>query len=104
MPEFKWLYRTWIETQKGEPKKWRTDLIIFIENNSTFFKSKNAQFFDELDCKFENKRTSKSDRPMCTLINYVALNKRKFPKLKQKIFNNLGVKQAKVIYFFIFLN
>jgi hypothetical protein len=29
--EFKWMYRSWIEMQKNEPKKWRTDLIVFID-------------------------------------------------------------------------
>lgn len=73
--EFKWLYRSWIEMQKSEPKKWRTDFIVFIENDPKFFKD-NKSFLNELNCSFDNKRTSKADKPMCTLINYVALKKR----------------------------
>ena len=72
--ELKWLYRSWIEMQKTEPAKWRTDIIIFIENDPNWFKEN--PFLQELNCKFDNKRTSKADKPMCTLIHYVSLKKR----------------------------
>lgn len=81
MLEFKWLYRSWIEMQKYEPKKWRTDLIVFIENDPTFFKKEN--FLNQLGCKFTNRRKSTVDKPMCTLINYVALKKRDLPPSKR---------------------
>ena len=72
--ELKWLYRSWIEMQKTEPAKWRTDIIIFIDNDPNWFNEN--PFLNELDCKFDNIRTSKADKPMCTLINYVSLKKR----------------------------
>lgn len=78
--EFKWLYRSWIEMQKNEPKKWRTDLVIFIENDKEWFKQN--PFLDELNCKFTNVRKSKADKPMCTLIHYVALKKRNVGAIK----------------------
>jgi hypothetical protein len=95
-PEFKWLFRTWIEIHSTEPKKWRTDLVVFIENNKTFFESKESMFLEELNCKYSNRRVSKSDKPMCTLIDYRALANRKFPHLKNKIFSKNGMKANKV--------
>lgn len=82
--EFKWFYRSWIEMQKHEPKKWRTDLVIFIENDAASFNGP-LSFLNELNCNFINRRTSSSDKPMCILVHYVALKKRKVPKPKQDI-------------------
>lgn len=74
LPEFKWLYRSWIEMQKSEPEMWRTDLVLFIENDQEWFKLETV--LEELNCKFSNVRHSKDDLPMCTLISYVALKDR----------------------------
>ena len=46
--------------------------------------------------KYSNRRVSKSDKPMCTLIDYRALANRKFPNLKNKIFSQNGMKANKV--------
>jgi hypothetical protein len=72
--EFKWFYRSWIEMQKYEPLRWRTDLVVFIEKiqDSNVF-----LFFNELNCSFSNRRESESDEPACILIEYVPLAKRK---------------------------
>lgn len=32
--EFKWMYRSWIEMQKYESIKWRTDLIVFLDTDN----------------------------------------------------------------------
>jgi len=73
--EFKWLYRSWIEMQKYEPKNWRTDLIVFIENDKKIF-SNESLLFNKLNCEFSNKRMSENDKPMCTLIDFKPLQKR----------------------------
>jgi len=72
--------------QKSEPAKWRTDLIIFVENDATFFKD-NKTFLNELNCTFQNMRTSKKEKPMCTLINYIALKKRSTVNVDSNKFN-----------------
>ena len=77
--ELKWLYRSWIEMQKHEPVMWRTDLIVFIENNKNFFRN-SASFLNELNCSFAHKRVSDLDKPLCILIDYVALGNRKLAK------------------------
>ena len=73
--EFKWLYRSWIEMIKYEPSKWRTDLVVFIENDRAKFNSSDF-FLNQLNCSFDNRRTSANDKPMCTLINYIPIRKR----------------------------
>jgi hypothetical protein len=80
--EFKWLYRSWIEMQKYEPTKWRTDLIVFIDNNQTYFNN-TSFFFNKLNCSFSNRRSSKKDPSMCTLIEYKSLFKRDFDALSK---------------------
>ena len=91
--ELKWLYRSWIEMQKTEPAKWRTDIIIFIENDPEWFKPNQTNWLDDLNCSFKNIRKSKSDKPMCTLIHYVALKKREVGE-----FIPIDHKQAKIEY------
>lgn len=76
MYEFKWLYRSWIEMQKSEPSKWRTDLIVFIQKDEALF-GKADFFLNELNCSFTNVRTSNTDEPMCTLLNYTPIRHRK---------------------------
>jgi len=88
MIELKWLYTSWIEMQKYEPALWRTDLIVFAQNST--------DYLNELNCSSENIRTSKSDLPMCTIINYIPINKRKFnfrdvPRTIQYYLNNLNI-------------
>ena len=86
-PEIKWLYRSWIEMQKSEPLLWRTDLIIFIRNDPAYFN--NPSFFlNQLNCEFTNRRDSKSDKPMCTLIAYESLSTRKVRTLKPDLEKN----------------
>lgn len=75
-PEFKWLYRSWIEMMSYEPEKWRTDLIIFLDYEKLI--STGSVFFNEMGCKIENLRQSSKDSPMCTLIDYKPIRKRTF--------------------------
>lgn len=76
--EFKWLYRSWIYMINYEPAKWRTDLIVFIENGMSVEFNSSRLFLEQMNCSFENRRQSDEDKPMCTLINYVPLDNRIF--------------------------
>lgn len=77
--ELRWLYRSWTYMMQFEPTKWRTDLIVFIQNVTDMYNSSLPEYvFNDLDCKFENMRKSPEDAPMCTLINHVALKNRDF--------------------------
>ena len=73
--EFRWLYRSWIEMQKYEPELWRTDLIIYMSKKLAIENNIMASF-GELDCKLTNLRSSRNDKPMCTIIDYVSINDR----------------------------
>ena len=82
-PEIKWFYRSWIEMQKYEPLKWRTDIVISIQKDMSFFNKTN--FLYELNCTFTNIRKSKTDEPMCTLLDYVPVRLRQVPTIKTKL-------------------
>lgn len=83
--EFRWLYRSWVEMIKHEPSKWRTDLVVFARNEKKFF---NNSFFDKLNCSFYHKRTSPNDKPMCVLIDYLAIKDRKLSSSEIKFASN----------------
>lgn len=81
IPEFRWLYRSWIEMQRYEPVKWRTDLVVFIERSD-------FNVLKELNCTYENRRTNVLDKPMCTLIKYIPLKDRAILRLNNSIFKD----------------
>jgi hypothetical protein len=92
--EIRWLYLSWIEMQKYEPSKWRTDLILFMPVKTLNSKKNIKQFFEGLNCKAKNKRNSKKDKPMCTIIDYVPVDKR------LKKFNNTNLKSIDPLILF----
>jgi hypothetical protein len=69
--------------QKYEPLKWRTDIVISIKKDISFFNKTN--FLYELNCTFTNIRKSKTDEPMCTLLDFVPMRLRRVPAIKTKI-------------------
>lgn len=75
--EFRWLYRSWINMLKYEPPKWRTDIIVFVQDDPSKFNG-SAFFMTQLNCTFSNLRRTVTEQPMCTLINYNALKNREF--------------------------
>ena len=95
--EFKWLYRSWIEMQKYEPKMWRTDLIVFLDY--TLHEKNNIKTFHELNCLPSNIRLSKNDLPMCTILDYVQIQDRVIPFYNQTFFQS---QTAEEIYHYLF--
>ena len=84
--EFKWMYRSWLEMQKHEPSNWRTDIIVFLDTSNQKFKE-TGFFMHGLNCSTSNSRSSQSDDPMCTIIDYVSIQKRNInynPKFKSE--------------------
>ncbi len=68
-PEFLWLYRSWIEMMiTGEPKQWRTDLIIFTD--------KMTLNFEKLGCLFEQIRKNENEPPHCRVFRYEPISTR----------------------------
>lgn len=89
--EIKWLYLSWLKMIEFEPSKWRTDLLVFVENNKSLFDTSDF-VLNELKCSFDNLRKSPNDPPMCTLINYQAFSRRKLDLLNQNQDLNLTYK------------
>ncbi len=76
MPEFRWVYRSWIEMLKSSPKQWHTDLIFFVD--LTDYKSMQMfDIFEQFGCRIDKPRTSKTEKSMCILLHYVSINTRK---------------------------
>jgi hypothetical protein len=73
--EFKWLYVSWLRMQRAEASKWRTDLVVFVENEASLF-GRVDFFLNELNCSFEHRRRTSHDLPMCVLIDYKTFDKR----------------------------
>jgi hypothetical protein len=96
--EFRWLYRSWIYMQTYEPSRWRTDLIIFYDLNSSKEISKADFFLNQLNCSVKNRRTRPDQRPMCTMIPYKAVKDREGPLINP---NNPLLKDERV-YEFLF--
>lgn len=59
LPEFRWLYRSWIEMMKHEPTAWRTDLVVMYPKNFWYLRKPNAMF-QSLNCSFKNRRNYRS--------------------------------------------
>jgi hypothetical protein len=78
--EFKWMYRSWIEMQKSEPDKWRTDLVIFADTSHEQFKD-STFFLNVLNCSISNRRKSRKDEPMCVLMYYKPLKQRELSRV-----------------------
>lgn len=96
-PEFKWMYRSWIEMQAYEPGKWRTDIIVFVNTDHEAFKQ--ADFFlNKLNCSVHNRRTRPEDKPMCTLINYKPFKSRQFTKLDKIVLPQFKTEKEKYNY------
>ncbi|CAF0986309.1 unnamed protein product [Didymodactylos carnosus] len=68
LPELRWLYRSWCEMMKLEPKNWRTDLIIFTNEYSESLK--------KLKCINKIRKIDFDQPPQCRVIRYISLNKR----------------------------
>jgi hypothetical protein len=84
--EFKWMYRSWIEMQKYESKRWRTDLLLFIDDKNFKKFRVDIKKLNDLNCSFENIRRNKQDPPMCSLIRYQSIADRHVNKTLVKKF------------------
>jgi hypothetical protein len=93
--EFRWLFRSWIEMQKYEPVLWRTDLVVFTDTKRL---GKNMELFNGLKCSVSNLRTSKKDKPMCTLVDYISIKDRVSEKKLKETKNIADLCLKKLIF------
>ena len=99
-PEFRWLYRSWIEMQKHEPPKWRTDLIVFLDQKKM---NKSIVLFDQLGCSFKNRRNGSEDKPKCVLLDYQPIRERAI-KADTKVYKRLTKNSSQQLYEHILTN
>ncbi|CAF1118634.1 unnamed protein product [Rotaria sp. Silwood1] len=65
--QFRWFYRSWIESEMFTVDRWRTDIIILIDDK---FPNTIQKLLEHLDCHIENQRASRRQISRCILINH----------------------------------
>ncbi|CAF0884328.1 unnamed protein product [Rotaria sordida] len=65
--QFRWFYRSWIESEMFTLDRWRTDIIIIIDDK---FPNTIRKLLEHLDCHIENQRVSRRQISRCILINH----------------------------------
>jgi hypothetical protein len=71
--QFRWFYRSWIESEMYTLDRWRTDLIVLIDDS---FPEKVRLLLEHLDCHFENKRKTRRQISRCILVNHKLFTQR----------------------------
>ena len=72
LPEIRWLYRSWLEMMhRGEPKTWRTDLVIFAGHFT--------RDLENLACVYNQTRTNNDESPQCRVFPYLRISARSTP-------------------------
>jgi hypothetical protein len=85
--------------QKYEPKRWRTDIIVFMNKNQ--YDSLGNNVFNELNCTVDNIRKSKIDKPMCTVRNFIDIKDREIPFYNKDELDRITPEE---IYSFLYKN
>jgi hypothetical protein len=75
MPEFKWLFRSWVEMLKTSPKLWHTDLVVFADLTN-YKQHKVFETFEAMGCRIGQPRANKTERSMCIVINFLSISDR----------------------------
>lgn len=71
--QFRWFYRSWIESEMFTLDRWRTDLIVLIDDQ---FPNKTRQMLEHLDCHVENHRNSRRQISRCILVQHQFFSQR----------------------------
>jgi hypothetical protein len=71
--QFRWFYRSWIESEMFTLDRWRTDLIILIDDQ---FPNTTQTLLEHLDCHAENQRKSRRQISRCILVNHKLFSQR----------------------------
>ena len=71
--QFRWFYRSWIESETFTSDKWRTDLIVFIDGE---FPKSTSDSLEKLNCRVENQRIDRHQNSRCILIKHKFFSER----------------------------
>jgi len=71
--QFRWFYRSWIESEMYTLDRWRTDLIILVDNE---FPNKTRLLLEHLNCHAENQRKSRRQISRCIIVDHRLFSER----------------------------
>jgi len=77
--QFRWFYRSWIESEMYTLDQWRTDLIVLIDDQ---FPNKTRLLLEHLDCHEENHRKARRQISRCILVNHKLFSQRSQSELQ----------------------
>ncbi|CAF1031098.1 unnamed protein product [Adineta steineri] len=63
--QFRWFYRSWIEAEMFTLDRWRTDIIVIIDDH---FSSETRKSLEHLNCHVDNKRTARRQTSRCIIV------------------------------------
>jgi len=89
-PEFRWFYRSWTEMMTNESALWRTDLIVYASDYTSFFK--------QLGCVYNQIRTNSKEKPKCRLFPYVRIKNRASNHQPSSEYQNINKQRSQTIY------
>ena len=65
--QFRWFYRSWIESEMFTLERWRTDLIVLIDDQ---FSSQTRASLEQLNCRTKNARKDRRQISRCILVEH----------------------------------
>ncbi|KAH9106292.1 hypothetical protein AeMF1_018079 [Aphanomyces euteiches] len=68
MPQFRWLRRSWVEMQRYEPDKWRTDLILYMAPGT------DLRPFQALGCTMTSRESPDEPNKCIVVPTYVSMS------------------------------
>ena len=68
--QFRWFYRSWIESEMFTLERWRTDIIVIIDEQ---FPDQTRDSLTKLNCTTNNRRTKRREISRCILIEHQTL-------------------------------
>lgn len=71
--QFRWFYRSWIESEMFTLERWRTDLVVIIDEK---FPDRIRTFLTQLNCTEKNRRQNRREISRCILIVHQTLAQR----------------------------
>ena len=71
--QFRWFYRSWIESEMFTLERWRTDIIIIVDDQ---FSKELRQSLTQLNCTEYNRRTTRRQISRCIVINHQTFSQR----------------------------
>ena len=69
--QFRWFYRSWLESEMFTLERWRTDLVVLIDEQ---FSSQTRASLEQLNCRAKNERKNRRQTSRCILVQHLRLS------------------------------